>query len=212
VDDPVNIRGRLGKRSARRTMWAVSSLVASGATAITIAAGHYAVAIGVAIAAVIAATALKISLELTVSVASSLADHGRSLDSIVETGRQQLQTNEAALNRVRTVETATGNLQDTNETILNRVRTVETATGNLQDTNETILNRVRTVEGYQTNLTGRVVSMLPRIEELAQGVRALKTATQTNRRHRSALSGAPELRLSPELSQLATALRRCVDE
>ena len=191
MDDPVNIRGRLGKRSARRTMWAVSSLVASGATAITIAAGHYAVAIGVAIAAVIAATALKISLELTVSVASSLADHGRSLDSIVETGRQQLQTNEAALNRVRTV---------------------ETATGNLQDTNETILNRVRTVEGYQTNLTGRVVSMLPRIEELAQGVRALKTATQTNRRHRSALSGAPELRLSPELSQLATALRRCVDE
>jgi hypothetical protein len=172
-------------------MWAVSSLVASGATAITIAAGHYAVAIGVAIAAVIAATALKISLELTVSVASSLADHGRSLDSIVETGRQQLQTNEAALNRVRTV---------------------ETATGNLQDTNEKILNRVRTVEGYQTNLTGRVVSMLPRIEELAQGVRALKTATQTNRRHRSALSGAPELRLSPELSQLATALRRCGDE
>lgn len=167
-------------------MWAVASLITIGATAIAIADGQLAVAVGMAAAAAIAGTALKVSLELTASVASGLAHHGRSLESISETVRQQHQTSEA---------------------ILNRIRTLETATGQQHQTNETILNRIRTLEGRTTVAETRAVSMSMKVHDLDVGLTRLSNVASAARKHRNALNIPPELILSKELRGLRLSVQ-----
>ncbi|MDJ0498741.1 MAG: glycosyltransferase family A protein, partial [Acidimicrobiia bacterium] len=89
--------------------------------------------------------------------------------------QRQAQFNDAALNRIRKVESTAGDHGVVQNKMLDRVRGVESATGDLKGVSEAILDRVRGVESATGDLKGVSDAILDRVREVESSSGDLET-------------------------------------